>query len=776
MKFNYLLFPFLVYLIAIIISCGNTAKVPDQDDALHVDTFVTSPQNIQINSLKIADTSDTFQFIKERVVITINDTVSPNDARIIIRTFSTIVSYDTTNEYRDSLCGMFVATWDPVPQAHFYYVYLFRINNGQEFIYDIAKVYNTSKSFLFLEPNFSYRVRVAAALVYKDELGVYKGVKDSVGKNEVKYTIMYRTFTDTAISKLSPFASADLFQPLPPTDIMVDYSQQTARINWYASPSDSITGYKVYLRDLNNKIIQTSKSIVDPSIASITFSVQPNTVYKVNIKSYNTLGVGILNKVYDYDLSTKQDDNYTLPYIHFSTYEKPYDYTIEYIDMKMVGVPGGMFIMGDIWGDTSSIGIKSQPAHEVKLSSFYMSEKEVTMENYAKFLDDRVDSIFYDITENNNIIKINTFPISKKLDSVVNTYLAIDTIKTDSIVNNDTVIIVDSIFNNLLNLTIIIKDTIVSQMYTLSDLKSLGAQRVYGDTSFSTYYKDTISDTSVIDDSIIFIMDSIFSCSSKVVIDTFKSPPHYILFLNEYKYSYKDTMIDIFYKDSSIVFETNVAIKKTDLHKIKPKMGYEQLPMNYVSWKGAVLYCNWLSDLHQLERCYNTNATTWTFNTSANGYRLPTEAEFEYVQSAAFNYNNARGAKQKYPWGFLDNKNMYGSQTTKLGNTGRYTYLGFADITGNVMEWCNDLADGNAGTATSYYNTCLSNGVTENPYGPSGPSVVKKHVLRGGSYLYNGRVAASNARLLITGSGNNDDDDDDDFEGFGFRVVRNIEK
>ena len=143
-------------------------------------------------------------------------------------------------------------------------------------------------------------------------------------------------------------------------------------------------------------------------------------------------------------------------------------------------------------------------------------------------------------------------------------------------------------------------------------------------------------------------------------------------------------------------------------------------PVIHVSWNDAIAYCNWLSSQEGLEKFYNINGNNVTMNWRANGYRLPTEAEWEY---AARGGNKSRGYKYSGSNNINDvawYESNSGGRTHEVGAK-QPNELGIYDMSGNVWEWCNDWFDKN------YY----SNSTRKNPKGASRGSY---RVGRGGSW------------------------------------------
>jgi formylglycine-generating enzyme required for sulfatase activity len=163
------------------------------------------------------------------------------------------------------------------------------------------------------------------------------------------------------------------------------------------------------------------------------------------------------------------------------------------------------------------------------------------------------------------------------------------------------------------------------------------------------------------------------------------------------------------------------------------------LPVERVTWFEAVEYCNKLSEREGLTTAYTINGTgndrTVMWNQDANGYRLPTEAEWEYACRAGTSTpfstgNNITTAQANYDGNYPYGNNARGQWLERTSNVGIYpsNTWGLHDMHGNVFEWCWD-----------WYGNYTSDPQTD----PTGEATGSYRVLRGGSWYDNGRYIRS---------------------------------
>ncbi len=177
-------------------------------------------------------------------------------------------------------------------------------------------------------------------------------------------------------------------------------------------------------------------------------------------------------------------------------------------------------------------------------------------------------------------------------------------------------------------------------------------------------------------------------------------------------------------------------------------------PVEQVSWSKAARYCNARSRLEGLQPCYDLN--TWECDFDANGYRLPTEAEWEYACRAGtktkYFFGNGPSKLQNYAW---FDKNS-GKKPRPVGQKQPNPW-GLYDMYGNVWEWCNDFYK------VDYYQ--------ESPEeNPKGPKTGDNKVVRGGAWKFSAESCRSGYRY-------NEDPAYADvcfgYDIYGFRCVRN---
>lgn len=148
--------------------------------------------------------------------------------------------------------------------------------------------------------------------------------------------------------------------------------------------------------------------------------------------------------------------------------------------------------------------------------------------------------------------------------------------------------------------------------------------------------------------------------------------------------------------------------------------GRGQQPAIFVSWQDAIAYCNWLSEREKLSKVYLIKGDEVIFTDTGKGYRLPTEAEWEYAARGGAKSKETLYAGssniEEVAW-YTANSNQQAHPVAQK----KPNELELYDMNGNVWEWVWDVYDWNYYKRSAYDN-------------PTGPTAGPYRVMRGGAF------------------------------------------
>jgi formylglycine-generating enzyme required for sulfatase activity len=171
----------------------------------------------------------------------------------------------------------------------------------------------------------------------------------------------------------------------------------------------------------------------------------------------------------------------------------------------------------------------------------------------------------------------------------------------------------------------------------------------------------------------------------------------------------------------------------------------DNLPVDSVEWSAALEFCNRLSEIQGLTACYKFTGNNATWDITANGWRLPTEAEWEYLCRA--------GSTTDYSGSYaIENLGWYnmnsGLQLHPFGQKQGNAFALF-DMHGNVWEWCWDWY------GSEYYTS-------SDKINPQGSAAGERRVARGGSFIDGNSYLRSSNRSYL----------EENLPYTGFRICR----
>lgn len=166
-------------------------------------------------------------------------------------------------------------------------------------------------------------------------------------------------------------------------------------------------------------------------------------------------------------------------------------------------------------------------------------------------------------------------------------------------------------------------------------------------------------------------------------------------------------------------------------------------PASNIAWDQAIIFCNKLSNLFGYDSAYSITDNKISFDISKDGWRLPTEAEWEFLAKAGKENLDSPENFEDIAW--YNQNSGYNIQISGMKNPNEF---GLYDMQGNLFEWCWD-----------YYAPYLQSDLTD----PEGSESGDFRVMRGGSFISGQNDIRVTARNF---------EEDDSFAGI--RLVRTI--